>query len=102
MDERWNVQVHVKSLNTKNFSPFKMNIIDFVILTSVLFVILTNAFELPHDKPTKLYVRPAVRMKKAWVLSYPLSAQQRLWSDLSLRWANSHIVGFVMRRLIRW
>ena len=45
----------------------------------------------------------AVRMKKAWVLSYPLSAQRRLWSnwadaqaDLSLRWAHSHFVGFVM------
>ena len=49
-------------------------------------------------------------MKKAWVLSYPLSAQRRLWSDwcqagLSLRWAHSHFlvchvaahfVGFVM------
>ena len=37
----------------------------------------------------------AVRMKKAWVLSYPLSALRRLWSDwadlqadLSLRWAH--------------
>ena len=37
----------------------------------------------------------AVRMKKAWVLSYLLSAEQRLWSDwanaqadLSLRWAH--------------
>ena len=37
----------------------------------------------------------AVRMKKTWVLSYPLSAQRRLWSDwadaqadLSLRWAH--------------
>ena len=46
-------------------------------------------------------------MKKAWTLSYPLSAQRRLWSDwadaqadLSLRWAHSHIVGFVTRRLI--
>ena len=68
-------------------------------------------------KPTKWHVRPAktqtslgrvfaVRMKKAWVLSYPLSAQRRLrsawaspqrrlWSDwadaqadLSLRWAH--------------
>ena len=45
----------------------------------------------------------AVRMKKAWVLSYPLSTQQRLWSnwadawaDLSLRWVHSHFVGFVM------
>ena len=45
-------------------------------------------------------------MKKAWFLSYPLSAQWRLWSDwadaqadLSLRWAHNHFVGFVMRRL---
>ena len=36
----------------------------------------------------------AVRMKKGWFLSYPLSAQRRLWSDwadaqadLGLRWA---------------
>ena len=48
----------------------------------------------------------AVHMKKAWVLSYPLSAQRRLWSDwavaqadLSLRWAHRHFVGFVMSRL---
>ena len=45
----------------------------------------------------------AICMKKAWVRSYPLSAQQRLWSDwvdaqadLSLRWAHTHFVGFVM------
>ena len=45
----------------------------------------------------------AVPMKKAWVLSYPLSTQQRLWSDwadaqadLSLRWVHTHFVGFVM------
>ena len=45
----------------------------------------------------------AVRMKKAWVLSYPLGAQWRLWSDwtdaqahLSLRCAHTHFVGFVM------
>ena len=74
-----------------------------------------------HDKTNKMSVRPAktqishppslirvfaVRMKKPWVLSYPLSAQRRLWSDwadakadLSLRWAHSHIVGFVISRL---
>ena len=75
-------------------------------------------------KPTKWHVRPAktqislgirpvwsdvftVHMKKALVLSYPLSTQRRLWSDwadaqvdLSLRWAHSHFVGFVMSRLI--
>ena len=40
-------------------------------------------------------------------LRYPVNAQRRLWSgwadaqaDLSLRWAHTHFVGFVMRRLI--
>ena len=78
-------------------------------------------FEPPHDKTNKMACAPtedsdqrppslirviAVRMKKAWVLSYPLSAQWSLWSDwadaqadLSLRWAHSHFVGFVMRWL---
>ena len=53
----------------------------------------------------------AVRMKKPWGLSYPLSAQRRLWStlwsdwanaqaDLSLCWAHTHFVGFVMSWLI--
>ena len=68
-------------------------------------------------KPTKWHVRPAktqislgispvwsvftVRMKKAWVLSYTLSAQRRLWSDwadaqadLSLRWAHMQFCRF--------
>ena len=51
----------------------------------------------------------AVCMKKAWVLSYPLSAQRRLWSDradaqadLSLRWVHTYFLGFVMSRLIFW
>ena len=58
-------------------------------------------------KPTIWHVRPAktqislggwvfaIRMKEHWVLSYPLSAQRRLWSDwadaqadLSFRWAH--------------
>ena len=48
----------------------------------------------------------AVRMNIAWVLSYPLRVQRRLWSvwadaqaDQSLCWALSHFAGFVMRRL---
>ena len=76
-------------------------------------------------KPTKWHVCPAKTQislgicpvwsesslsawKKTWVLSYPLKAQRRLWSDwadaqadLSLCWAHSHFVGFVMRRL-KW
>ena len=56
--------------------------------------------------PSSLIRIFAVRMKKAWVLSYPLSAQQRLWSawadaqaNLSLHWAHTHFVSFVMSRL---
>ena len=83
-----------------------------------------SIFEPLHDKPQKIICAPsedsdqprhppslirvfAVRIKKHWVLSYPLSALQRLWSDwadaqadLSLRWAQSHFVGFGIRRLI--
>ena len=49
----------------------------------------------------------AVCMKKAWVLGYPLNVHSEDWSDwadaqadLSLRWAHSHFVCFVMSRLI--
>ena len=48
----------------------------------------------------------SARMKKAWILSYPFSAQRRLWSDwadaqadLNLRWTHINFVGFVTRRL---
>ena len=48
-------------------------------------VMQTAGNELRHDKTNKVTVHPpslirvfAVRMKKAWVLSYPLSAQRRL------------------------
>ena len=55
----------------------------------------------------------ALHMKKPWALSYPLSAQRRLWSDwadaqadaqadLSLRWAHTYFVGFVMSWLKSW
>ena len=56
----------------------------------------------PGHSPSLIRVF-AVRMKKPWVLSYPLSAQRRLWSDwadaqadLSLCWAHTHFVGYVM------
>ena len=79
--------------------------------------------ESPHDKTNKIACAPSedsdqpehppslirvvtIRMKKALVLSYPLRAQWKLWSDwadvqadLSLRWAHSDFGGFVMRRL---
>ena len=62
--------------------------------------------EQPGHPPSLIRVF-AVRMKKAWILSYPLSAKRRLWTDWadaqavrSLCWAHSHIVGFVTRQLI--
>ena len=58
----------------------------------------------PRHPPSPIRVS-AVHMKKACVLSYTLSAQRRLWSDwadaqtdLSLRLAHGHFVGFVMLR----
>ena len=86
-------------------------------------IIMLSTFEPRHDKTNNVAVRPAktrislgirpvwsvfaVRMKKVGILSYPMSAQRRLWSDwadaqadLSLRWAHTHFVGFVMSRLI--
>ena len=58
----------------------------------------------PGHPPSLIRVY-AVRMKKAWVLSYPLSTQRRFrsdWADaqadLSLHWAHTHFVGFVMSR----
>ena len=74
--------------------------------------------EPPRDKTNKMALVPsedsdqpgyplnlirvfAVRMKKPWVLSYPLSTQRRLWSDwedaqadLSLRWAEHSLCWF--------
>ena len=79
------------------------------------------SFEPPHDKTNEMACAPsedsdqpghppslisvfAVRMEKAWVLSCPLSAQWRLWSDWadaqaaqsdqSLRWAHMPLCWF--------
>ena len=84
----------------------------------VRFTDIDKCNETPHDKSNKMACAPsvdsdqpghppslirvfAVRMKKALVLSYRLSAQQRLWSDwadaqadLSLRWAHMPLCWF--------
>ena len=41
----------------------------------------------------------AVCMKKAWVLSYPLSAQRRLWPDWADAGRTGQFAGFVVRQL---
>ena len=65
--------------------------------------------EPPHDKTNKMACVPSeasdqpghhpslirvftVHMKKPWVLSYPLRAQQRLWSD----WAGHTVIVLVL------
>ena len=62
----------------------------------------------PHEESLCLKATHfAVRMKKAWVFSYPLSAQRRLirvggcpgWSGSSL--GTRHFAGFIMRQL-KW
>ena len=59
----------------------------------------------PGHSPSLIRVF-AVRLKEAWILSYPLSTQRKLWTDwadaqadLSLPWAHRHLVGFVMSQL---
>ena len=81
-----------------------------------------QSFELQHDKTNKMTYAPSgdsdqlpsslirvfvVRVKKPWILSYPLSVQRSLWSDLadaqadlSLRRDHRSFCWFVMRRLI--
>ena len=65
----------------------------------------SEASNQPGHPPSLIRVF-TVHMTKAWVLSYPMSAHRRLWSDwadtqadLSLRWEYSHFVGFFMSRL---
>ena len=79
-------------------------------------------FEPPPDKSNKMACAPredsdqpghppslirvlAVLMKKAWVISYPVSPSEdsehtSAQSDQSLRWAHIHFVGFDMRHFI--
>ena len=96
--------VNAYGVNSSSFSVHFYNLIYLLI-------------EPPHDKTNKVTVRSAktqislgirpvwsvfaCRIKKPWVLSYPLSAQRRLWSDwadaqadLSLRWAHMPLCWF--------
>ena len=87
----------------------------------IIMVAHSWSFELPYDKTNKEACAPSedsdqprhppslISLRCPHILSYPMSAQWRLWSDwvdaqadLSLHWAHSHFVGFVMRRLISW
>ena len=95
------------------FSSLKLLTKDFLIHVHVSHACVVCANKLSRDmaKPTKWVcaqrrLRSAwasaqsdqslrFRMKKAWVLSYPLSAQWRLWSD----WADAGYKLILLRRL---
>ena len=106
------------------WSRFRMWVIGrCAILNSVIGICLSNGcnrgvFEPPHVKTNKMTFAPsedsdqpghppsrirvfAIRKKKHWILSYPLSAVRRLWSDWanaqadqSLRWAHRSVCWF--------
>ena len=84
-------------------------------------LIVSDTYELHHDKSNQIACAPskdsdqpghppslirvfAVRMKKAWVLSYPLSASEEY--DPSLRWGHKsvcwfcHVVAHVLKDLM--
>ena len=51
----------------------------------------SEASDQPGHPPSLIWVF-AVRMKQPWVLSYPLSAQQRLWRGGCPSWSESLLV----------
>ena len=71
----------------------------------------------PHDNTNKMACAPsedsghppclisvfAVHMKKAWVLSYPPSAQRRLWSDWVMpSWSRSSLGAHAILLVLSW
>ena len=105
---------------TEHYQSLKNNLVAVLFLTMVSVHVLGRTICLsnltkqlqciyPKDKmESQSFSRVfAVRMKKAWVLSYPFCAQRRLWSDwadaqadLSLRCAHRSFCLFCVKRLI--
>ena len=88
--------------NFKIFTSVSFSSVQFFAISIVFFVTCHLLFEPQHNKTNNMTCVPskdsdqprhppslirvfAVRMKKPWVLSYPLSVQRRLWSD----WADA-------------
>ena len=57
----------------------------------ILFQYSMWKYEPPRDKTNKVTVRPAKTLIRDWADDQ---------ADLSLCWAHTHFIGFVMRRLI--
>ena len=127
MFSSWSSQSFARMCMSTDFPPRQLQHgMGFPMLSLIDVFIQSKIIEPTHDKtnqmacassedsdqpghPPSLIRVFAVRMKKAWVLSYPLSAHGRLWSDwadaqadLSLRWVHSHCVVFLVRWLYEW
>ena len=84
---QWGEESHIVPLRSCEMAAFASVWMGHYRLANIAFI-KSNTFEPHHDKTNKMTVRLAktqislgifdVRMKKAWVLSYPLSAQRRL------------------------
>ena len=89
----WRVRGTIRHVNNQSSCLFCLTAKHLQCLCYKLFVVdstwyQTTTNEPRHDKTNKVTVRPAktqislgIRMKKHWILSYPVSAQRRLWSD---------------------
>ena len=87
------VQIRYNAIRNGLWSGFNMKIDPRLDKTNKMICAPSEDSDQPGHPPSLIRVS-AVRLKQNWVLSYPLSAQRRLWSDwadaqadLSLRWA---------------
>ena len=87
------MQIRYNAIRNGLWSGFNMKIDPRLDKTNKIICAPSEDSDQPGHPPSLIRVS-AVRLKQNWVLSYPLSAQRRLWSDwadaqadLSLRWA---------------
>ena len=87
------MQIRYNAIRNGFWSGFKMKIEPRHDNTNKMICVPSEDWKQPGHPPSLIRVS-AVRLKQNWVLSYPLSAQRRLWSDwadaqadMSLRWA---------------
>ena len=94
------MQIRYNAICNGLWSGFNMKIEPWHDKTIKMICVPSEDSDQPGHPPSLTRVS-AVRLKQNWVLSYPLSAQRRLWSDwvdvqadLSLRWAQKSFCWF--------
>ena len=94
------MQIRYNAIHNGFWSGFNMKIDPRHDKTNKMICAPSEDSDQPGHPPSLIRVS-AVRLKQNWVLSYPLSTQQRLWSDwadaqadLSFRWAQKSFCWF--------